>query len=99
MADSEQLQRAAVVGAGTSGRGVVRIALVELVLPQFRPAPLLRRMVSEGWLGERSGRGFDRYDASGRRLPVDEDLATPSIDALLNTAPDTAGAEPGNAAP
>ena len=55
----------------------------ELGLSQFRPAPLLRRMVSEGWLGEKSGRGFYRYDETGRRLPVTEDLGEPPLDRLL----------------
>lgn len=55
----------------------------ELGLPQFRPAPLLRRMVSEGWFGEKAGRGFYRYDESGRRLPVEEDMMKPSIEGLL----------------
>ncbi len=50
-----------------------------LGLPQFRPAPLLRRMVTEGWLGEKSGRGFYRYDSSGRRIPEPEDLARPGV--------------------
>jgi len=30
--------------------------------PKFRPCPLLRRMVSAGWLGRKSGRGFYTYD-------------------------------------
>ncbi len=55
----------------------------ELGLSQFRPAPLLRRMVSAGWLGEKSGRGFYRYDAAGRRLPVSEDFGKPPLDRLL----------------
>ena len=29
--------------------------------PKFRPCPLLRKMVSAGWLGEKSGRGFYVY--------------------------------------
>ncbi len=52
----------------------------ELGLTQFRPAPLLRRMVNDGWLGEKSGRGFYRYDETGRRLPEPEDLTEPDID-------------------
>ncbi|TVP55259.1 MAG: 3-hydroxyacyl-CoA dehydrogenase family protein [Gemmatimonadales bacterium] len=55
----------------------------ELGLSQFRPAPLLRRMVNAGWLGEKSGRGFYRYDETGRRLPVSEDLGKPPLDRLL----------------
>jgi 3-hydroxybutyryl-CoA dehydrogenase len=35
---------------------------------RFRPCPLLRLMVRAGYLGMKSGRGFFRYDASGRRL-------------------------------
>jgi 3-hydroxybutyryl-CoA dehydrogenase len=30
--------------------------------PKFRPCPLLRKMVSAGWLGKKSGRGFYVYD-------------------------------------
>ncbi len=30
--------------------------------PKFRPCPLLKRMVSAGWLGKKSGRGFYIYD-------------------------------------
>jgi 3-hydroxybutyryl-CoA dehydrogenase len=30
--------------------------------PKFRPCPLLKRMVSAGWLGKKSGRGFYNYD-------------------------------------
>lgn len=56
----------------------------ELGLSQFRPAPLLRRMVNEGLLGEKSGRGFYRYDESGRRLPPDEDLREPDLDLFLS---------------
>lgn len=55
----------------------------ELGLPQFRPAPLLRQMVTRGWLGEKSGRGFYRYDEAGNRLDAEElDLARPSIPVL-----------------
>ncbi len=55
----------------------------ELGLPQFRPAPLLRQMVTRGWLGEKSGRGFYRYDEAGNRLADEElDLARPSIPVL-----------------
>jgi 3-hydroxybutyryl-CoA dehydrogenase len=40
----------------------------ELGLPQFRPAPLLRQMVTRGYLGEKSGQGFYGYDEAGNRL-------------------------------
>jgi 3-hydroxybutyryl-CoA dehydrogenase len=30
--------------------------------PKFRPCPLLKKMVSAGWLGKKSGRGFYIYD-------------------------------------
>ena len=30
--------------------------------PKFRPCPLLKKMVSAGWLGKKSGRGFYNYD-------------------------------------
>jgi 3-hydroxybutyryl-CoA dehydrogenase len=51
----------------------------ELGLAQFRPAPLLRRMVTDGWLGEKSGRGFYRYDPTGRRIAETEDLSRPAV--------------------
>jgi 3-hydroxybutyryl-CoA dehydrogenase len=65
----------------------------ELGLPQFRPAPLLRRMVSEGWLGEKSGRGFYRYDETGRRLPEEEDLREPEVARFFGSG-DPEGGEP-----
>ena len=33
--------------------------------PKFRPCPLLRKMVSAGWLGKKSGRGFYDYGVKG----------------------------------
>ncbi len=36
---------------------------------EFRPRPLLRRLVERGWLGRKAGRGLYHYDAvGGRRL-------------------------------
>lgn len=56
---------------------------VELGLPQFRPSPLLRMLVSRGWLGEKSGRGFYRYEG-GRRLDEDDpDLGRPELETLI----------------
>ncbi len=55
----------------------------ELGLPQFRPAALLRRMVSLGWLGEKSGRGFYRYDETGGRISGGEDFLEPTPDRFL----------------
>ncbi len=56
----------------------------ELGLPQYRPAPILRLMVSRGWLGEKSGRGFYRYDETGCRL-TDEapDFSRPPLEDRL----------------
>lgn len=55
----------------------------ELGLMQFRPSPLLRIMVSRGWLGEKSGRGFYRYDEEGRRIEEPADLGRPDLEDLV----------------
>jgi 3-hydroxybutyryl-CoA dehydrogenase len=34
--------------------------------PKFRPCPLLRKMVSAGWLGRKAGRGFYTYEIEKR---------------------------------
>jgi 3-hydroxybutyryl-CoA dehydrogenase len=36
--------------------------------PKFRAAPLLRQMVTAGHLGRKTGRGFYRYDESGKKV-------------------------------
>ena len=52
----------------------------ELGLPQYRPCPLLRQMVTRGRLGEKSGRGFYRYDDAGNRMAADDlDLDRPAL--------------------
>jgi 3-hydroxybutyryl-CoA dehydrogenase len=35
---------------------------------KYRPASTLRNLVTAGWLGKKTGRGFYRYDAQGNRL-------------------------------
>jgi 3-hydroxybutyryl-CoA dehydrogenase len=35
---------------------------------KYRPATLLRNLVAAGWLGRKTGRGFYRYDANGKKL-------------------------------
>lgn len=40
----------------------------ELGEAKYRPCPLLRRMVREGKLGKKTGRGFFTYDEFGKRL-------------------------------
>jgi 3-hydroxybutyryl-CoA dehydrogenase len=56
----------------------------ELGLPQYRPCPLLRQMVTRGLLGEKSGRGFYRYDERGARLQDgDLDLGRPRLEPYL----------------
>jgi 3-hydroxybutyryl-CoA dehydrogenase len=39
---------------------------------KYRPSVLLRKMVREGRLGRKTGHGFFRYDAEGRKLPPPE---------------------------
>jgi 3-hydroxybutyryl-CoA dehydrogenase len=41
----------------------------------YRPSPLLERLVSEGRLGRKSGRGVYRYNDQGQRMPGSDDLA------------------------
>ena len=40
----------------------------ELGEDKYRPCPLLRQYVAAGWLGRKAGRGFYRYDASGKKV-------------------------------
>jgi 3-hydroxybutyryl-CoA dehydrogenase len=55
----------------------------ELGLPQYRPCPLLRQMVTRGWFGEKSGRGFYHYDDAGTRLKdAALNLGRPTLAAL-----------------
>jgi 3-hydroxybutyryl-CoA dehydrogenase len=57
----------------------------ELGLPQFRPSPLLRMMVGRGWLGEKSGRGFYRYDETGHRTDDGPpDLSRPELEEIMD---------------
>lgn len=42
----------------------------------YRPSPLLERLVEEGRLGRKSGRGIYRYDSDGNRIPGSDDLST-----------------------
>jgi 3-hydroxybutyryl-CoA dehydrogenase len=43
----------------------------ELGDDKYRPCPLMRQYVAAGWLGRKTGRGFYRYDASGKKLAAD----------------------------
>jgi len=69
----------------------------ELDLPHFRPCPLLRRMVAQGWLGEKTGRGFYRYDRGGR-IDEPEDLAVPSLESLVDRGIPDSGPHSGSPA-
>ena len=40
---------------------IMRVLVEGLGDPKYRPCPLLVRMVSAGWLGRKSGRGFYTY--------------------------------------
>jgi 3-hydroxybutyryl-CoA dehydrogenase len=37
--------------------------------PAYKPSPLLEKLVAEGRLGRKSGRGVYRYDAKGNIVP------------------------------
>lgn len=39
---------------------------------RFQPRPLLRQLVEAGYNGRKAGRGWHRYDKSGKRATVDE---------------------------
>ena len=43
---------------------IMRVLVEGLGDPKYRPCPLLVRMVSAGWLGRKSGRGFYTYDTA-----------------------------------
>lgn len=43
---------------------IMRVLVEGLGDPKYRPCPLLVRMVSAGWLGRKSGRGFYTYPAA-----------------------------------
>lgn len=56
----------------------VRLAVLEhleaTLGERFTPTAVHRRLVAEGRLGRKSGRGVYRYDADGRRIPGSSDL-------------------------
>lgn len=52
----------------------VRSLYAALQMEAYRPSPLLERLVAEGRLGRKSGRGIYRYDAKGSLIPGSDDL-------------------------
>lgn len=51
---------------------IAEILQRELGEDKYRPAPLLRTLVAAGFLGKKSGRGFYRYDAAGKKVGASE---------------------------
>jgi len=50
---------------------------------RWRPSPIQERMVGEGLLGRKSGRGFYEYDDGGRREPDSESPTDAEVEAIL----------------
>jgi 3-hydroxybutyryl-CoA dehydrogenase len=46
---------------------IANIMFEEFKEPRFAPPPLLKRMVTAGWLGKKSGRGFYEYAPAGTK--------------------------------
>ncbi len=47
--------------------------------PRFRPQGLTRQMLSAGVLGKKTGRGFYRYDAQGKKEAIPDDAPSGSL--------------------
>ncbi len=52
----------------------VRSLHAALQMEAYRPSPLLERLVAEGRLGRKSGRGVYRYDAKGALIPGSDEV-------------------------
>jgi 3-hydroxybutyryl-CoA dehydrogenase len=60
------LELADLIGLDTC-LAIARVLHEELGDDKYRPCPLLRQHVAAGWLGRKSGRGFYKYNALGRK--------------------------------
>jgi 3-hydroxybutyryl-CoA dehydrogenase len=61
------LELADLIGLDTC-LAIAEVLHTQLGDDKYRPCPLLRQHVAAGWLGRKSGRGFYKYDALGKKI-------------------------------